>query len=160
MATQIKRQITAARLAWKHTNVFVFTNWLSGELDGIIAHAYENRCGVGGPDILPRAPTLGDRIIQGIEGGSSYVGRTPIASAVQSPALCGKEGCNLPLDIYNFAVDSLGVNYIFWLHFGTEKDTATAKYSWRDGMLPMLRANNGRINLSCPSNLAGQCNTG
>jgi hypothetical protein len=147
----------AARAAWPNTNVFVYTNYLVGELEGIISHAHQNRCGVGGPDVTPRAPSAGARIIMGIDGDQRYVGKTPIAFAVQTPELCGKEGCNLPEDLYRFAVNDLGVNYLFWIRFGTINDTATEKYSWRDGMLPVIRANKGRTNAACPSNFQGAC---
>jgi len=159
LAAQLKRMMVAARRAWPNTNVFVYTNFLVGELEGIISHAHTNQCGVGGPDVTPRAPSAGARIIMGIDGGVRFAGKMPIAFAVQSPELCGKEGCNRPPDIYSHAVNELGVNYLFWLRFGTAKDTATDKYSWRDGMLPVIRANNGRINAACPSNYHGACST-
>jgi hypothetical protein len=159
LAEQFKRLLTAARAAWPNTNVFMYTNYLVEELEGIIRHAHETRCGVGGPDVTPRAPSYGARIIMGIDGGVRYVGKTPIAFAVQSPELCGKEGCNLPKDIYDFALNELGANYLFWVTFGTSKDTATEKYSWRDGMLPVIRAAKGKMNATCPSNFRGACNT-
>src|SRR4030095_1484273 len=133
LAAQLKRLMTTARSAWPNTNVFIYTNYLVGELPGIISHAYDSQCGVGGPDVTPRAPSAGARIIMGIDGGQKYVGKLPIAFAVQSPELCGKEGCNLPEDLYRYAVDDLGANYVFWLRFGTKKDTASEKYSWNQG---------------------------
>jgi hypothetical protein len=93
----------------------------------------------------------------GIDGGVRYVGKLPIAFAVQSPELCGKEGCNLPRDLYAHAVNDLGANYIFWLRFGTNKDTPTEKYSWREGMLPVIRASGGKTNPACPGNFRGAC---
>jgi hypothetical protein len=152
--------IVAARKAWPNTNVFIFTNYLVGELEGIISKAHDNRCGAGGPDATPRKPSAGARIIMGQEGGVRYVGKMPIAFAVQSPELCGKEGCNLPEDIYNHAVKDLGANYLFWIRFGTKKDTPTEKYSWEDGILPVIRANKGRINTGCPSAFVGACDSG
>jgi hypothetical protein len=159
LAEQFKRLLTAARAAWPNTNVFMYTNYLVGELEGIIRHAHETRCGVGGPDVTPRAPSYGARIIMGIDGDVRYVGKLPIAFAVQSAELCGKEGCNLPKDIYRYALSELGVNYLFWVTFGTSRDTATEKYSWRDGMLPVIRASNGKTNAACPSSFRGACLT-
>jgi hypothetical protein len=95
----------------------------------------------------------------GMTGDVRYVGKLPIAYAVQSPELCGKEGCNLPKDIFKHALNDLGVNYLFWLKFGTAKDTETEKYSWQKGMLPVIRASNGLTNMACPSNFRGACNT-
>jgi hypothetical protein len=157
LAGQFKRLMTESRKAWPNTNVFFFTNYLVGELEGLISHAHETRIGVGGPDVTPRAPSYGARIIMGIDGGVRYVGKLPIAFAVQSPELCGKEGCNLPRDLYAHAVNDLGANYIFWLRFGTNKDTPTEKYSWREGMLPVIRASGGKTNPACPGNFRGAC---
>lgn len=159
LAKQLKRLMTAARSAWQRTNLFVYTNYLVGEIDGLIAHASDTGCGVGGPDVTPRAPSAGARIIMGIDGGRSYIGKTPLAFAIQSGELCGKEGCNLPRDLYKFAVNDLGANYLFWLRFGTAKDTADEKYSFREGMLPVIRANGGKINTACPLNYRGACST-
>jgi hypothetical protein len=159
LAAQLKRMMAAARGSWQKTNVFIYTNYLVDELPGLIAYAHETGCGVGGPDVTPKAPSAGARIIMGIDGGRSYIGKTPVAFAIQSGELCGKEGCNRPSDLYKFAVNDLGVNYLFWLRFGTAKDTAADKYSWRDGMLPVIRANGGRINAACPANYRGACAT-
>lgn len=157
MAAQLKRLITGARKAFPSTNVFVYTNYLVGELEGIIKHAHDNLAGAGGPDVTPRHPTAGARILLGIDGGIEYKGKMPIAFAVQSPELCGKEGCNLPKDLHDFAVDTLGVNYLFWLRFGRNEDTATEKYSWEEGMLPVIRSSRGRINTACPTVFKGAC---
>ena len=159
MAAQLKRLISSARAAWPNTNVFVYTNYLVGELEGVVKHAHDNMAGAGGPDVTPRHPSAGARIILGIDGNVEYRGKMPIAFAVQSPELCGKEGCNLPEDIYNFAVDTLGTNYLFWLRFGNKKDTATAKYSWQNGMLPVIRSKGGRINRACPLSFKNGCKT-
>jgi hypothetical protein len=159
LASQLKRLMTSARDQWNRTNVFLYTNYLVGELDDVLSHAYDTRCGVGGPDVTPRAPSAGARSIMGKDGGRKYAGMTPVAFAVQSPELCGKEGCNRPEDLYRFAVDELGVNYLFWLRFGTKKDTATEKYSWQNGILPVIRENGGKINTACPRNFHGACVT-
>ena len=154
MAAELKRLVTAARAAWPHTNVFLYTNSLAGELQQIIDYCYQNKVGVGGPDVLPppHEGTPGDRIIQGVEPGAvrDYRGQTPIAYDVQTPELCGKKGCNLPRDLYDHAVNTLGANYVFWVRMGTTRDTATEKYSWRDGILPVIRASKGKINAACP----------
>jgi hypothetical protein len=159
LAMQYKRLMTAARKALPNTNVFFYTNYLSGELPDMIRHAHQNQVGVGGPDVTPRAPSYGARVIMGIDGGVRYVGKLPIAFAVQSPELCGKEGCNRPQDLYAHAVNDLGVNYLFWLKFGTGKDTASEKYSWSEGMLPVIRSSNGKTNAACPSGFRGACAT-
>ena len=161
LAAQIKRQMTAARDAWPHTNIFVGTNGLVGEIQGIIQHAYETKCGVGGPDVLVNRRKEGDLIIQGIVGGVDYRGKTPIGYAVESgnlghPRVCGKEDC-LPSKLYDHAVNTLGATHIFWLQMDTKRDTATEKYSWNAGILPAIRAKKGITNPACPSNYRGAC---
>jgi hypothetical protein len=142
------RFMAAAREAWTQTNVFVYTNSLVGELDKIIDAAAKLGVGVGGPDLIPRQPMQGDKIIMGLLGGRDYRGVTPIGFAVQTPELCGKEGCNLPLDMYNYAVGQLGANYIFWVRHDASKGAA---YSWKDGMLPLIRSKG--VKTGCPSSL-------
>ncbi len=165
LVSQLKRLMEESRKAWTQTNVFIFSNYLAGKSDpqymiDIVSHAFTTQCGVGGPDLfsVPKHdPTQGMRAILGLIGGVDYRGKTPIAFAVQSPELCGKEGCHTPEEIYNYAVDTLHVNYIFWQRFGTTKDTATEKYSWQYGMLPLIRDVKGATNSACPLNLLGRC---
>lgn len=161
LATQLKRQMTAVRKAWPRTNVFMYTNSLSGELQAIVEHAYQQKVGIGGPDVLPppHKGISGDRILKGIEPGAvrDYRGLTPIGYEVQSPELCGKEGCFLPSVLRDYAVGTLKATHLFWVKMGTEKDTPTAKYSWQYGIVPAIRATNGKINTACPANYGGRC---
>lgn len=161
LAVQLKRQIAAVRGAWPKSNVFMYTNFLSGELQAIVEHAYQKQTGAGGPDVLPppHKGAIGDRIIMGIEPGAvrDYRGRMPIAYEVQTPELCGKEGCFLPSVLRDYAVGKLGATHLFWVKMGTQKDTATAKYSWQYGIVPAIRATNGKINTACPANYGGRC---
>lgn len=163
LAAQLKRQITAVRKSWPKSNVFMYTNSLVGELQAIVEHAYQQQAGVGGPDVLapPHKGIAGDRIVMGIEPGAvrDYRGLTPIGYEVQSPELCGKEGCFLPSVLRDYAVGTLRATHLFWVKMGTEKDTATAKYSWQYGIVPAIRATNGKINTACPANYGGRCAT-
>ena len=77
--------MTAAKDAWPHTNIFVGTNGLVGEIQGIIEHAYQKKWGVGDGCVGHKERREGDRIIQGIVGGFDYRGKTPIGYAVESP---------------------------------------------------------------------------
>jgi hypothetical protein len=161
LATQIKRLVTATRKAWPTTNVLVPTNYLSGELQGIIAHCATQKVGVGGSDVMPppHSPTEGDRIIRGEIGGVDYRGKLPIGYGVQSPSLCGKEGCWLPSQLYDYSYSTLKATHVFWVRLGTERDTSTAKYSWKYGILPTIRARQGRSVTACPTSYAGACAT-
>jgi hypothetical protein len=162
-AAALNRQIKQVREDWPSTNVFMYTNSLVGFLQDMIELCYQNKVGIGGPDVLPppHEGILGDRILMGIEPGAKrdYRGKTPIGYEVQSPELCGKEGCHSPEKLLDYSVDTLKATHVFWVRFGTTKDTATEKYSWQYGILPAIRANKGRINSSCPENFGGACIT-
>lgn len=161
LATQLKRLASAVRRAWPTTNVFLPTNFLAGELEGIVAHCATQQVGVGGSDVMPppHKGAEGDRIIRGELGGVDYRDRLPIGYGVQTPSLCGKEGCWLPSELMDYAYGTLGATHVFWVRFGTQKDTATAKYSWAQGILPTIRARKGRTNAACPAAYAGACTT-
>lgn len=163
LAAQLKRQVSAVRAAWPTSNVFLYTNSLVGELAGLIEHCTVNRVGIGGPDVLPppHKGILGDRLLMGTEPGATrdYRGQTPIGYEVQSPELCGKEGCFAPAVLRDYAVDTLRVTHLFWTKFGTKKDTADAKYSWELGIRPAIQATQGRINTACPANYAEACSS-
>ncbi|MCZ8129688.1 MAG: hypothetical protein O9284_00085 [Steroidobacteraceae bacterium] len=162
LAAQLKRLVTGARRAWPNSNVFVYTNFLTGEIEGIIEHVAAERAAPGGPDVLPppHRGAEGDRIIQGLVGGTDYRGKLAIGYAVQSPALCGKEGCWEPSVLADHAVNTLGATHVFWTRLGTHRDTPTLKVSWDYGILPAIRAIRGRTNTACPSVYQGACATG
>ena len=157
IALQMKRLTAATRAAWPNTNVFVYTNWLPREMPGLFVTLREQRAGSGGPDILPDEFTDGDQVRRGTVGGIDYRPIVPGGYAVQEPALCGKEGCYLPQRLFDHAIGALGATHVFWVRMGTQYDTATAKYSWRDGILPTIRRNGGRANSACPTSYAGAC---
>jgi len=139
----------------------LYTNSLVGELTGVVEHCYASAAGIGGPDVLPppHKGILGDRILMGIEPGAprDYRSLTPIGYEVQTPELCGKEGC-FRLDVLrDYAVDTLKVTHLFWVKMGTQKDTATTKYSWQLGIRPAIQAAKGKTNEACPAAYAGRC---
>ncbi len=151
-ATQLKRGLRALKSAFPNTVVLEGANFLAGEIPGIIDNAYQIGAGALGPDLIPNRPTDSHQLIS-----TTYKGLMPTADIVSAPVLCGKEGCNSPIDIYNYGTKILGDHYIIWVRFGTKKDTATTKYSFRYGMLPIINAN-PKTNSSCPKNI-GICNS-
>lgn len=146
-AEQIKRRLAETKAAFPHTNVIQYADFLIGEISGIIEQAYNVGAGTGAPDIIPNDPAEGDIVRR------DYIDLSPVGQAVQAPELCGKEGCNLPQDLYNYAVNKQKINYMFWIRFGTSKDTATEKYSWKYGILPTINEN-PRTNETCPTQIA------
>jgi hypothetical protein len=167
LATEFKRWISEVVPAFPRTNVLVYTNSLGGQVSSIIEHCFRKRCAVGGLDTMPTpdysptssGPTEGQRIIMGADGSPGYVGKMPIMFMISAPSLVGKEGPNTPEALYRYSMERLGVTHLFWARVGSEKDTASQKYSWEDGVLPLIRANKGGTNMDCPTNLQGRCNT-
>jgi hypothetical protein len=156
LAAQLKRWIEANRAAWPRTNLFVYTNFLSGKLGGLISLCATSGCGVGGPDVLPPPGngTEGDRILTGKVGGADYRGRMPIAYGVQTPALGGKEGTFTPAQLFDHAYSTLHANYIFWVR---NTDTGGPAQKWDTGILPFIRSIDGKIHTECPRSLQGRC---
>jgi hypothetical protein len=163
LATEIKRWISEVVPAFPRTNVVVYMNFLSGELADVMEYCYHHRCAAGDVDTVPlreysptsQGPTEGQRVIMGLDGGPSYAGRMPVMLMASSASLTGREGPNSPDAIYKYAMERLGVTHMFWVRQPTETDTASQKYSWNHGILPVIRANKGRINTACPTNLPG-----
>lgn len=156
LATQLNRWIVAVRTAWPHTNVFLYSNYLSGHLEGLIAACARNRCGAGGPDIFPPPGngTEGDKILAGASADVDYRGRMPIAYAVQTPELGGKRGTFTPEQLFDHAYQTLRVNYVFWIRNTWQ---GGAEQKWSTGILPYLRSINGKIHTECPSSLQSSC---
>jgi hypothetical protein len=156
VAEQFNRWIAAVRAAWPRSNVFLYTNFLGKRLDGLIAECARQRCGAGGPDVLPppHNGTSGDRILRGASGGVDYRGRIPIAYSVQTPELGGKEGQFTPEQLFDHAYRELRANYIFWVR---NTGTGGAAQKWDTGILPYLRSIDGKIHTECPRDWQNAC---
>jgi hypothetical protein len=156
LATQLNRWIGSVRAAWPHTNVFLVSNFLSGHLKDLIGECARNRCGAGGPDVLPPPSngTDGDKILTGASSDVDYRGRMPIAYAVQSPELGGTKGTFTPAQLFDHAYKTLHANYIFWTRNTWE---GGAEQKWTTGILPYLRSIDGKIHTECPSGWQNSC---
>jgi hypothetical protein len=167
LANEVKRWVSEVVPAFPRTNVLIYTNDLGGQVAGLIDHCFKNRCAVGGLDTMPThdysltssGPTEGQLVIMGANGGPGYARKMPVMFIVSNPSLIGKEGPNTPDAIYRYSTERLGVTHLFWIRLGTEGDTASQKYSWEDGILPVIRAYQGRTNMACPPNLRTGCDT-
>jgi len=155
MAAQTKRLMTEAQAAFQQTNVILFANSLVGELDGLLDHCVNSRCALGGPDVKPARPT---QAAQYITRNRLNRGTVPIMFSVQSPNLGPEAHRNTPQEIYDYAMRDLGATHLFWIRFGSSRDTGSQKFSWREGILPVIRANQGRTRSDCPQTYEGRCN--
>jgi hypothetical protein len=158
LGAQLSRWIEANRDAWPHTNLFVYTNFLAGQLKGLIAQCASRGCGVGGPDVLLTGDgTEGDRILTGRSGGVDYRGRMPVAYAVQTAELGGRVGTFTPEQLFEHAYSTLRANYIFWV-----RNTGVGGYEqqWETGILPFIRSIDGKVHTGCPQALQARCSSG
>jgi hypothetical protein len=108
---------------------------------------------------MSSGPSEGQRIIMGEEGGTSYAGKMPVMFMVSNASLTERKGPNTPDSIYRYAVERLGATHLFWVQLDSKSDTTAHKYSWTNGILPVIRANKGRTNTACPANLQSGCDT-
>lgn len=149
--TQLKRLVTAATAAWQHTIFEHKVNFMAGNsltvMQDFVSHIYNAGGGCGGPDAIP------DSISTGQDVSKDYFGMMPLAVDVQSPELGGHEGYYLPEDIYQFAINTLKVDHMYWIEQGTEKGD---DYSFVYGIVPTVNSHDGAINTGFPTNIAPQ----
>jgi hypothetical protein len=127
---QIKREIAALALAFPTTNVFCYTNWAQNEamMQDLIAYILSlSHPGVGGPDIVPGAPTDGQQVWTGAVGGIDYRGLLPIGNSVQTPEMGGKEG-SFTLAQFWAAIQAYGCTHVNW----TKATQAGITPTWAD----------------------------
>jgi hypothetical protein len=141
-AAAMKDIITAAKNAFPRSHVIIYGNFMPGEalpandrgyLRGIYAHAANVGAGVGGPDILLHRPFQQKHSLGLIrERGPNVIA----GMAVQDGNLADMNKTTRQRvtvdEIYQYAVDTLRLNYIFW---GTEEPYYSAE------VLPFLLTN-------------------
>jgi len=153
---QLKRAIPAMVTAWPSTNVIVYNNFLQGSSDSqfvdFVQFLSRSRAALGGPDVLPppHSGSKSERIFRGELGGVDLRGAMPVAMAVQTPELGGKEGTFTPQELYDHCVDTNRCNHMFWIRNTT---TGGAAQQWGTGILPFIRQN-PRTNETCPSSFS------
>jgi hypothetical protein len=159
ITTQFKRLVVGAKKAFPRTNVIAQTNYLGRgpeDLAKFIKFCMENKVGIGGPDIMhpPHTPLWNYRVILGEIDGSDYRGKTPIGFSAE--ILSHKGVLFVPKEIHDYAFNTLGANYVFWVWH----TTGTPEQNWKTGVLPYLRGLKQVKSLtaqSCPANLQGRC---
>jgi len=149
MHNEWRRLITAARAAAPHTNIVLNTNMLGDDpqMQATIEHLISERAAAGGPDILPREMLQAQRIWTGTVGGIDYRGKLPIVHSMDAAGLGGGQGDYSPLEVYEFAFNTLGVNYILWAR---NTWTGTDAQKWSTGILPVIRAHPA-LHTKCPT---------
>jgi hypothetical protein len=165
LLTQFSRLATSARAAWKHSEVFLTTNYLGSDtqMEQLIQTAEANQVVLGGPDTWGmawvQAGTRGlqsDFIERGIRGsGSVYIGKVAQKAEIEDTEL-GVMVAFDPSDLYNVAYNVMQANYIWW-DYNTYAGTATNK--WSTGILPLINSVNGKTYTACPPSYNGNCST-
>lgn len=170
-AAQYIRAAQAAPLAWPHTNRVARSNFLSGQISGMLAGYNAAIVGHGGPDVPPpdHAETIAGQVWRGIatdpSGGTpiSYIGTAPCGyvSASTPYTTNGAKDCKDPsgtcvgftaTELFNHAYNTLQVTHLSWVR----RETGTAP--WTTGILPVIQAN-PNMRTSCPALYSGNCDT-
>lgn len=170
-ATQLKRIATETVAQWPHTNVVFRTNFLSGQVSGLIAHYNAIHVGHGGPDVPPppHVDTVGGRVWRGVEtdptGGTlvdytDSVANCYVAASTPYATTNGKDTTNYgrggvgytAQEFYDFAHDELHVTHLSWVR----RETGTAQ--WTAHILPLIAAHPA-TQTACPTLYGGACDT-
>jgi hypothetical protein len=167
-ATQLKRCATAAAQNWTHTNLVASSNFLSGEISGLIAHYNSVSVGHGGPDVPPppHAETTAGQVWRGLATDPS--GGTPISYLESAP--CAYVAASTPYtttgakdtkpggagytaqEFFDHAYNALHVNYLMWVR----RESGSAP--WTSGISPVIAAN-PTLRETPPSRYNGQVDT-
>ncbi len=164
--TQLKRYISAARSNWKHSQVFVDSNYLGSDaqMEELIKYAQANMAAVGGPDTLVRAWVISgkralqsDTIVRGERGsGTDYRGVIALKSEVQDSEIGGRLASFTATEMYDTAYNIMHSNYIFW---DRNNYTGGTEQRWDTGILPLIRSVDGKTYTQCPTSFQGRCDT-
>jgi hypothetical protein len=120
----IRDNMNAAHLAFKKSIVIQYANFMPGEwfpwddkgyLSSLFEYAELLNIGMGGPDLIPHKR---NQMNHGYSFAQKYQGKIKIGFAVQEGNYNQKNeqtGKQMTIEeIYGFAQNYLGVNYIFW----------------------------------------------
>lgn len=157
-AAQLKRWMSGAVAAFPHMNTFCSLNYLSNQMESLVAYAASVRCGIGGPDTVPNAPTAAQRVFMGLHedgsaGGIDYRGQIPAFFQVQGPELGGKEG-TFTMSAIGTAGATYGANFMPWLR----TTQAAPKPNWATDIQPYLHGTPQALATTCPLTFPA-CNT-
>ena len=156
---QLKRSIPVMVSQWPSTNVIVFNNYLQGSSDqqfvDFVNFLRTSRAVLGGPDVLPppHSGSKSERIYRGEIGGKDLRGLMPVAFAVQTPELGGKEGSFTPAELAEHCVGTNRCGHMFWIR---NVNVGGTEQNWDTGILPFIRRQPA-THRSCPASYDGSC---
>ncbi len=155
----LKARLVNARAAFPASVVLQETNWLAPDdraLADFARFCVRAGVGMGGPDLIPDSERAAARPrIPAYGLFQRCAGRMPLGCDVQWPEFVGRTGNReigrlTPGGIFAMGVDTLGLNYIFW----GVCDGKGLNFTFRGGVLPLLKSRQGRINTARPANLS------
>lgn len=153
----LKLRLQAAKQAFPHSVVIQYVNFLGKnkeELEGFIRYCYETGVGIGGPDLVPDIGRhKNQKRIPAYSYYPFYAGKMPLGVAVQQPELTRKWGIFTLDAFWDMGINTLKLNYIFWLSMDWRKLT----HSFSRDITPYIKKKEGKINSQCPENLALCC---
>jgi hypothetical protein len=150
----LKDRMTHAKKVFRRSNVLQYANWLGNPPDGlqqIFEHAYQIGAGIGGPDVVPdNAPGRSQRgRVKAYDLYPQYAGKIPMGTDVQTPSLGGKEGTFTPKELFDMGIDTLKLNYMFYMAVEAPRYTPGFSTEW----VPYVNSQSGRVNAQMPENL-------
>jgi hypothetical protein len=168
---QVRRIASAARAAFKRTNVVMNVNFMGSQsrVNDFIAYMRSIGVGVGGPDVAPKCldsdcktyadpqEILAYNTVNGNStgGGNKLGGIVPIAYSVEASELgydsVGQKGGYTPAQIFDFANGYLEATHLFWVR---NTSTGTTQQRWQTGILPLIDTKS-LSHAACPKMYSG-----
>jgi hypothetical protein len=147
-AAQWIRWMPAARAALPHSNVVMQINYLSGQVDGLMAAVAANGIAVGAPDTLPGNLTTGEKVCCGTTqaggAGPDYRGSIGMFWQAQDHTSQWASGVGAVRD----AMNAIGVTHPIW---EMKPATTNSSVTWTADMLPYIDAGHNPTTTACPS---------
>lgn len=149
LATQIKRIVDAAVVDWNRTGVRVSTNYMSPDalFIDLITYLAARRVIMGGPDVIPTEQIQANQLYKGLRrtqgtplgawgsatAGTDLRGQLIWLSEVQSPSLCGHEGCFTPGTLFTFVRtgENMWPVYMAWYRNMFQPDDEEGEANYR-----------------------------
>jgi hypothetical protein len=155
LVTQYERFANMARGTMPNTSVFFYANYIGSDslMSTLIQSMVEPDTAVSGVNVMPDNITQAQKVWTG-RMGADYRGLLALGNSVEALELVGTHGTYTPQQLYTFAHNTLGVNYMFWIR---NTWSGGAAQRWSTGILPFLRTN-PPLSTKCPVSY-GICNT-
>ncbi|HBB65986.1 MAG TPA: hypothetical protein DCZ93_01530 [Elusimicrobia bacterium] len=147
----LKSRLLATKKAFPNTVVLQYVNWPAGMGNKslwLLSYCHKISAGIGSPDLEPH----NRRGIPAYKHYPLYAGKMPLAIDVQTPEISGEKGYFNLEEFYDYGVNTLKVNYLFWV----VTENKNHSYSFSKDLVPFILKKQGRINVERPKNIGPQ----